>query len=187
MPPCCQTATVFVSGTGSEMSCLQRSLGVTPGSQAKKVRACERESDQDTYGENWQCHLAVHPHVALHLPLQMFLGGELMRRHAVTGGGRGVGVGDKRYHERSIIQSDANVYRPSGRPGSGVLSRALRSNGRADKKKISFIHFLVHLRPSVLHFFHLFRRLGTNSPFIATLPPVERAPYSDGLVIKGRC
>lgn len=52
-------------------------------------------SEQDTHGESRQRHLAVHPHVALHLPLQMFLGRELMRRAAVAGGG-------KRHHEMSI-------------------------------------------------------------------------------------
>lgn len=66
------------------MSCLLRSRGVTPESRVSNVHECER----DTYGKSRQRHLAVHPHVALHLPLQMFLGGELVRRNAIAGVGR---------------------------------------------------------------------------------------------------
>lgn len=137
------------------------------------MSACE----QDTYGESRQCHLAVHPHVALHLPLQMFLGGELMRRNAVTGGRRREvwRWGDKRYHERSIIQSDVNFLRPSGCPGSGTLAeRGDQTAAQTRRKSHLFIFSFICGRLSFI-FSPLLRRLGTNSSFIVTVSRLEAA------------
>lgn len=39
-----------------------------------------------TYRESRQRHLAVHPHVALHLPLELLLGAQFVGRDAVPGG-----------------------------------------------------------------------------------------------------